>query len=137
MFYFHYGLLQIWMGAHKRACWKNLPKFNPFIRNVHFLYPPKTSENQRFSDIFRGYKKGKLRSNGVKWNALFRTPFDEFLVSKKTWKITLSRNSKKYKRHITRSSHRRCFVRKGVLRNFAKFKGKQLCQSPFFNKAAD
>ena len=31
---------------------------------------------------------------------------------------------------------RRCFVRKGVLRNFAKFTGKHLCQSLFFNKVA-
>ena len=30
-----------------------------------------------------------------------------------------------------RSSNRRCFVRKGVLRNFAKFTGKHLCQSFF------
>ena len=34
-----------------------------------------------------------------------------------------------------RSSHRRCSTRKGVLRNFAKFTGKDLCQSLFFNKA--
>ena len=33
-----------------------------------------------------------------------------------------------------RSSHRRCSVRKGVIRNFAKFAGKHLCQSLFFNK---
>ena len=37
---------------------------------------------------------------------------------------------------IYRSSHRRCSVRKGVLRNFAKFTGKHLCQSLFFNKVA-
>ena len=30
---------------------------------------------------------------------------------------------------IFRSNHRRCSVRKGVLRNFAKFTGKHLCQS--------
>ena len=35
-----------------------------------------------------------------------------------------------------RSSHRRCSVRKGVLRNFAKFTGKHLCQRLFFNKVA-
>ena len=35
-----------------------------------------------------------------------------------------------------RSSHLRCSVRKGVLRNFAKFIGKHLCQSLFFNKVA-
>ena len=34
-----------------------------------------------------------------------------------------------------RSSHRRCSVKKGVLRNFANFTGKHLCQSLFFNKA--
>ena len=31
-----------------------------------------------------------------------------------------------------RSSHERCSVRKGVLRNFAKFTGKHMCQSLFF-----
>ena len=35
---------------------------------------------------------------------------------------------------LLRSSHRRCSVRKGVLRNFAKFTVKHLCQSLFFNK---
>ena len=34
----------------------------------------------------------------------------------------------------SRSSHRRCSVRNGVLRNFANFTGKHLCQSLFFNK---
>ena len=35
-----------------------------------------------------------------------------------------------------RSSHLRCSVRRGVPRNFAKFTGKYLCQSLFFNKVA-
>ena len=35
---------------------------------------------------------------------------------------------------FVKSSHRRCSVRKGVLRNFAKFTGKYLCQSLFFKK---
>ena len=35
-----------------------------------------------------------------------------------------------------RSSHPRCSVKKGVLRNFAKFTGKHLCQSLFFNKVS-
>ena len=35
-----------------------------------------------------------------------------------------------------RSSYRRWSVTKGVLRNFAKFTGKHLCQSLFFNKVA-
>ena len=37
---------------------------------------------------------------------------------------------------ICRSSHRRCSLRKGVLRNFVKFTGKHLCQSLLFNKVA-
>ena len=37
---------------------------------------------------------------------------------------------------IYRSSHQRCSVRKGVLRNFGKFIGQQLCQGLFFNKVA-
>ena len=37
---------------------------------------------------------------------------------------------------LRRGSHRRCSVRKGVLRNFENFTGKHLCQSPFFNKVA-
>ena len=36
-----------------------------------------------------------------------------------------------------RNSHRRCSVIKDVLRNFAKFTRKHLCQSLFFNKVAD
>ena len=35
---------------------------------------------------------------------------------------------------IFRSTHQRCFVRKGVLRNFVKLKGKYLRQSLFLNK---
>ena len=35
-----------------------------------------------------------------------------------------------------RSSHSDVFCKKGVLRNFAKFTGKHLCQCLFFNKAA-
>ena len=35
-----------------------------------------------------------------------------------------------------KSSHQRCSMQKGVLRNFTKFTGKHLCQSPFFNKVA-
>ena len=36
----------------------------------------------------------------------------------------------------SKSSHPDVFYKRGVLRNFAKFTGKHLCQSPFFNKVA-
>ena len=35
-----------------------------------------------------------------------------------------------------RCSHQKCSVKKGVLKNFAKFTGKHLCQSLFLNKVA-
>ena len=35
-----------------------------------------------------------------------------------------------------RSTHHRCSTKKGVLRNFAKFTGKHLCQSLFFKRPA-
>ena len=36
----------------------------------------------------------------------------------------------------TRGNHQRCSIRKGVLRNFAKFTGKHLWQVLFYNKVA-
>ena len=36
-----------------------------------------------------------------------------------------------------RSNHQSYSMKKGVLRNFTKFAGKHLCQSPFFDKVAD
>ena len=38
--------------------------------------------------------------------------------------------------HKVQKQPPRCYVRKGVLRNFAKFTGKHLSQSLFFNKVA-
>ena len=37
---------------------------------------------------------------------------------------------------ISRSSRPEVFCKEGVLRNFARFTGKQLCQSLFFNEVA-
>ena len=41
-----------------------------------------------------------------------------------------------WRAHFFRSSRPEVFCKKGVLRNFAKFTGKHLCQSLFFNKVA-
>ena len=38
---------------------------------------------------------------------------------------------------MLRSSHPEVLCKKGVLRNFAKFTGKHLCQGLFLNKVAD
>ena len=39
--------------------------FNPYSPNVTFLYPLKTSENWRFSDVFRGYRNITLGEYGL------------------------------------------------------------------------
>ena len=44
--------------------------------------------------------------------------------------------SESCQRSKIKSSHQRCSVKKGFLRNFAKFPGKQLCKSLFFIKVA-
>ena len=38
---------------------------NPFSTKVPLLYPLKTFENRRFSDVFRGYRSGTLVENGL------------------------------------------------------------------------
>ena len=43
----------------------NSEKINPFLANVPILHPLKTPENERFSDVFRGYKLGTLATNGL------------------------------------------------------------------------
>ena len=70
----------------------------------------------------------------VYWAITYSEPFQtskmEFFVKKFTSKET----NPLLKRF--RSSHRKCSVKKGALRNFVKLTGKDLCQSLFFNKVA-
>ena len=42
----------------------------------------------------------------------------------------------KYEILIVRNSHQRCSIKKVALKNFTKFTGKHLCQSPFLNKVS-
>ena len=53
-------------------------------------------------------------------------------------RTAISKSAKFWYNHqfTDRSSHQRCSVKKGVLRNFAKFTGRHLCQSLFFIKVA-
>ena len=44
---------------------KHVITVNPLMSSVTFLYPLKTSENCRFSDVFREYKKVTLDINGL------------------------------------------------------------------------
>ena len=58
-----------------------------------------------------------------------------FIIRKNGWQGT-SMGKACFIVTTVRSSHRRCSVKKGVLRNSTKFTGKQLCHSLFFNKVA-
>ena len=50
--------------------------------------------------------------------------------------ISALTNKNKLQLQMVRSRRPEVFYKKGVLRNFAKFTGKHLCQSLFFNKVA-
>ena len=51
-------------------------------------------------------------------------------------KIRIS-NKSKYFSDKSRASHRRCYVEKAVLKNFANFTGKQLCWGLFLRTASE
>ena len=69
-----------------RSLLTNYDFINPFSANVPPLQPLKTSENRRFSDVFRGYTSGALVENGL--SQLFHRVFYDvrFLIFIKYFK---------------------------------------------------
>ena len=67
--------------------------FNLFLATGPFLYPLKTSENQRFSNIFRGFRKRPVICNGL---SISVANISRFLVSIET-ELLCSRSSSKNK----------------------------------------
>ena len=63
----------------------------------------------------------------------------ESLIKKETPAQAFCMNIAKFLRTLisTEAGAQRCSMKKGVPRNFARFAGKNLCQSVFFNKVAD
>ena len=69
------GDLLVTLSLLPESRWKSLTcidlikvwYLNPYSPNVTFLYPLKTSENQRFSDVFRGYRNVTLGEYGLIW----------------------------------------------------------------------
>ena len=51
-------------------------RVNPFLANVPILYSYKTTENQRFSGCFQGYKMGTLARKGLISEFLRDHPFE-------------------------------------------------------------
>ena len=67
----------------------------------------------------------------------FKTYFVLSNLVVSTFQLCLILNTRvSVKGRLFRSGHRSCSVKKDVLRNFAKFTGKHLCQRLFFNKVA-
>ena len=72
----------------------------------------------------------------VKFANFLKTPFLQNSFSGYFWGLCNSCFQRSPEQKPTEAVIRRCFVKKDVLRNFAKFTGKYLCQSLFFNKVA-
>ena len=51
-------------GLSSIVCWW----LNPFVPNAPFLYPWKHRKTWRFSDVFRGYRKGALGTNELNYD---------------------------------------------------------------------
>ena len=63
--------------------------FSPFSTNFPLLYSLKTSENPRFSDVYRGCRRGTLVENGLKDN----TTYIEFFYKNSYMKISRLKKS--------------------------------------------
>ena len=66
------------------------------------------------------------------WVGLILSEHGDIILS--PWSNIYGRKQKLCKSRTDRSSRLEVFCKKGVLRNLAKFTGKHLCQSLFFNK---
>ena len=85
-FNFHLTALQPTLGHYRGnslthpmlLCFYNFDQRvtgNPFSINAPLLYLLKTSENWRFSDAFRGYRRGTLVENRLKYKVLLKSWF--------------------------------------------------------------
>ena len=59
-----------------------MKQINSFLANVPILYLLKTSKNQKFSCVFRGYKMGTLAKNGL--NDEIQNSLSETMITYKT-----------------------------------------------------
>ena len=58
---------------------------NPYSPNATFLYPLKTSENLRFSEVFRGYRNVTLGEYGLNSLSLvFHIVYDTLILREKS-----------------------------------------------------
>ena len=73
-----------------------------------------------------------LLKNFTQFTVTFTNFFSTCYFTKPSWRLLLNA----FLLNSFKISHRRCSLRKGILRNFAKFTGKHLCQGLLSNKVA-
>ena len=115
-----------------------------FFRSSHRSCSVETCSLKNFENFLGKYLFWSL--NLITFRQKFhlrKTPsicFTSEYYNKQQWRVQtrldFDRVQSKYFFKTYRSSHPEVFCEKGVLRNFTKFIGKQLCQSLFFNKVA-
>ena len=93
--------------------------FNSFHAFRLFLYSQKSSENLWFSDVCIGYRKEISGIKCVNVSNLNLSMFASCMIQNFT-------------DGLNKSSGLEVYYKKRVLRSFAKFTGKYLCQSLFF-----
>ena len=79
-------------------------------------------------------RKSVLSTQAVQWKTTGHNLKKLLLVKKEC--ITFKKGQHNILRNRYRSSLQWCFIKNGALKNFAKFTGKHLCKSLFFNKVA-
>ena len=98
------------------------------LRNVYFLYRTNSVSVKGVADLF------DLLEALIKEKTTYGRKENYNIMSLIKKYLEVSNITSEPISFYYRSSHQRCSVKKGVLRNFAKFTGKHLCQSLVFNK---
>ena len=83
------------------------PTIEAFLANVPILYPLKTTENQRFSGVFRGCKMGTLARNGSMTSKLLQRPLKGIIFQLKLFMRAWGQMGckKKYTTHVRSIFH--------------------------------
>ena len=131
---------------YDEACWLFCGYYDGGLRkrkladqSINYTFPCHFWEQKTVFQMWRSDRNGTEGLCFPKTNTKMPTRTKNVEMN---WIVTISEThlhscpceSRGFK--IGRSSHRRCSIKKGALKNFAKVTGKNLCQSLFINKDA-
>ena len=121
---------------------KKIPLIPPLLKDKKFVTDIKTKANifcKIFAEQCAPLKNGSVLPSSGEFLTQERLISFDF-SNDEILKLIRPLNVHKAQGHddvsISRSSHQRCYIKEGVLRNYIKFAGKHLCQSLFLNKVA-